>query len=177
MVPKEEVEKHGANFGTQPVGTGAFKFVEWVPGQRLELERFADYYRPGVPYLDKLTFEFGQDPTVTVLRLQKGEIDIVGDGIPPAQFNEIMNDPANKDLIAVGDQLHTGYVTLNVKLPPLDNVKVRQAINMAINKDRIVKHHQQPRRAGERSRCRRPCPATTRRRRAMPSIRKPRRSC
>ncbi len=139
VVPKEEVEKAGGNFGIAPVGTGAFKFVEWVPGQRLVLERFADYHQAGVPYLDKLTFEFGQDPTVAVLRLQKGEIDIAGDGIPPAQFNEIMSDAANKDLIAVGEQLHTGYVTLNAKMPPLDNVKVRQAVNMAINKDRIVK--------------------------------------
>src|SRR6266478_5006496 len=139
VVPKEEVEKYGADFGKHPVGTGAFKFVEWTAGQKLELERFADYHTKGVPYLDKLTFEFGQDPTVNVLRLKKGEIDIVGDGIPPAQFNEIMNDAATKDLVAVGDQLHTGYVTLNVKIPPLDNVKVRQAINMAINKDRIVR--------------------------------------
>jgi peptide/nickel transport system substrate-binding protein len=138
-VPKEEVDKFGADFGRNPVGTGAFKLVEWVPGQKTELERFADYYRQGVPYLDKLTFEFGQDPTVNVLRLKKGEIDIAGDGIPPAQFNEAMSDPANKDLIAKGDQLQTGYITLNVKMPPLDNPKVRQAINMAVNKDRIVR--------------------------------------
>jgi len=139
VVPKEEVEKYGADFGKNPVGTGSFKFVEWTPGQQLVLERFADYFRPGVPYLDKLTFEFGQDPTVNVLRLTKGEVDIVGDGIPPAQFNEIMQDAATKDLVVVGDQLHTGYVTLNVKTPPLDNLKVRQAINMAVNKDRIAK--------------------------------------
>jgi oligopeptide transport system substrate-binding protein len=138
-VPKEEVDKHGADFGRNPVGTGAFKLVEWVPGQKTELERFADYNRKGVPYLDKLTFEFGQDPTVNVLRLRKGEIDIVGDIIPPAQFNEVINDPASKDLIIKGEQLQTGYVTLNVKTPPLDNVKVRQAMNMAINKDRIVR--------------------------------------
>jgi oligopeptide transport system substrate-binding protein len=138
-VPREEVEKYGADFGKHPVGTGAFKMTEWTPGQRLILERNADYFRPGVPYLDKVTFEFGQDPTVAVLRLQKGEVDIVGDGIPPAQFTEVMADPANKELIAVGDQLHTGYVTMNVNIPPLDNVKVRQAINMAINKDRIVR--------------------------------------
>jgi peptide/nickel transport system substrate-binding protein len=138
-VPKEEVEKYGADFGKHPVGTGAFKFVGWTPGQKLELERFADYHIKGVPYLDKLSFEFGQDPTVNVLRLKKGEIDIAGDGIPPAQFSEVMNDPATKDLIIVGDQLQTGYVTLNVKMAPLDNPKVRQAINMAINKDRIVR--------------------------------------
>ena len=139
IVPKEEVEKSGADFGKMPVGTGAFKFVEWVPGQSITLERNKDYYKAGTPYLDKITFEFGQDPTVAVLRLKKGEIDIVGDGIPPAQFAEIQADPANKDLIAEGDQLHTGYVTMNVTTPPFDNLKVRQAVNMAINKDRIVR--------------------------------------
>lgn len=139
IVPKEEVDKTGADFGKMPVGTGAFKFVEWVPGQSITLERNAEYYKSGTPYLDKITFEFGQDPTVAVLRLKKGEIDIVGDGIPPAQFAEIQADPANKDLIAEGDQLHTGYVTMNVTQPPFDNVKVRQAVNMAINKERIVR--------------------------------------
>jgi oligopeptide transport system substrate-binding protein len=139
VVPKEEIDKAGADWGKQPVGTGAFKFVEWVPGQRIVLERNTDYFRQGVPYLDKLTFEFGQDPTVAVLRLKKGEVDIVGDGIPPAQFAEVMADPANKELIAAGEQLHTGYLTMNVTSPPFDNVKVRQAVNMAINKDRIVR--------------------------------------
>ena len=139
VVPKEEVEKAGADWGKKPVGTGAFKFVEWVPGQSIKLERNKDYFRAGVPYLDGVTFEFGQDPTVAVLRLKKGEIDIVGDGIPPAQFAELMADPANKPLIAEGDQLHTGYVTMNVTQPPFDNLKVRQAVNMAINKDRIVR--------------------------------------
>jgi oligopeptide transport system substrate-binding protein len=139
VVPKEEVEKAGADWGKKPVGTGAFKFVEWVPGQNIKLERNKDYFRAGVPYLDNITFEFGQDPTVAVLRLKKGEVDIVGDGIPPAQFVEAQADPANKDLIVEGDQLQTGYVTMNVTQAPFDNVKVRQAVNMAINKDRIVR--------------------------------------
>ena len=139
VVPKEEVEKAGADWGKQPVGTGAFKFTEWAPGQYIKLERNKDYFRAGVPYLDNVTFEFGQDPTDAVLRLKKGEIDIVGDGIPPAQFAEIMADSANKDLIAEGNQLHTGYVTMNVTQAPFDNVKVRQAVNMAINKERIVR--------------------------------------
>ena len=139
IVPKEEVEKAGADWGKTPVGTGAFKFVEWVPGQNIKLERNKDYFRTGVPYFDTLTFEFGQDPTVSILRLKKGEIDIVGDGIPPAQFAEAQADPANKDLIVEGNQLHTGYVTMNVTQPPFDNLKVRQAVNMAINKERIVR--------------------------------------
>jgi oligopeptide transport system substrate-binding protein len=138
VVPKEEVEKYGADFGHHPVGAGAFKFVEWQVGQKLVLERNKDYHIQGVPYLDKITFEFGQDPTVALLRLKKGEVDLLGDGIPPAQFLQVTSDPANKDLWVAGAQMNTDYVTMNVKVKPFDNLKVRQAVNMAINKDRVI---------------------------------------
>jgi len=139
VVPKEEVEKNGADFGRRPVGTGAFKFVEWIPGQRLVLERNTDYFRKGIPYLDKLVFEFGQDPTIAALRLRGGEVDVAGDGIPPALFTTIIADPASKDLISEIPSLHTSYVEMNITRPPFDNLKVRQAVNMAINKQRIVR--------------------------------------
>ncbi len=138
VVPKEEVEKYGADFGKHPVGTGAFKLGEWTLGQRVVFEKNPDYWQKGLPYLDKITFEIGQEPIVALLRLQKGEIDVPGDGIPPAKFQEVMNDPAQKARVVEGGQLHTGYVTMNVNVPPFDNVKVRQAVNMAINKERIV---------------------------------------
>lgn len=139
IVPKEEVEKYGADFGKHPVGSGAFKMTEWTLGQRIVFERFKDYYNPSLPKLDQITFEVGQEPVVALLRLQNGEVDIPGDGIPPAKFIEVTKDPNFKDLIIQGGQLHTGYVTMNVKIKPFDNVKVRQAVNMAINKDRIVR--------------------------------------
>jgi peptide/nickel transport system substrate-binding protein/oligopeptide transport system substrate-binding protein len=139
VVPKEEVEKWGADFGKHPVGTGAYKLAEWTLGQRVVFERNADHWRPELPNLDKITFEIGQEPTVALLRLQQGEVDILGDGIPPAQFLEVKDNPEYADWIVEGGQLHTGYITMNVKTPPFDNVKVRQAVNMAINKDRIVR--------------------------------------
>jgi len=139
IVPKEEVEKYGADFGKHPVGSGAFKMTEWTLGQRIVFERFKDYYNPSLPKLDQITFEVGQEPVVALLRLQNGEVDIPGDGIPPAKFIEVTKDPKFKELIIQGGQLHTGYVTMNVKIKPFDNVKVRQAVNMAINKDRIVR--------------------------------------
>jgi len=139
VVPKEEVERHGADFGKNPVGSGAFRLAEWTLGQKLVFERFADYWNKGLPKLDQITFEVGQEPIVALLRLQKGEIDIPGDGIPPAKFIEVKEDPAFKDLVIQGGQLHTGYVAMNVKIKPFDAVKVRQAVNMAINKDRIVR--------------------------------------
>jgi len=138
VVPKEAVEQYGADFGKHPVGTGAYKMAEWTLGQRLVFERNPDYWRKGLPHLDKITFEIGQEPIVALLRLQKGEVDIAGDGIPPAKFQEVMADPEQKARVVEGGQLHTGYVTMNTTMAPFDNVKVRQAVNMAINKDRIV---------------------------------------
>jgi oligopeptide transport system substrate-binding protein len=139
VVPKEEVEKYGADFGKHPVGTGAYKMAEWTLGQRLVFERNADYWHKGLPYIDKITFEIGQEPIVALLRLQNGEVDVPGDGIPPAKFQEVMADPEQKARVVEGGQLQTGYVTMNTEMAPFDNVKVRQAVNMAINKDRIVK--------------------------------------
>ena len=138
VVPKEDVEKHGPDFGKNPVGTGAYRMTEWTLGQRLVFERNPDYWRQGLPYLDKITFEVGQEPIVALLRLQNGEVDVPGDGIPPAKFQEVMDDPEQKARVVIGGQLHTGYITMNTTKPPFDDVKVRQAVNMAINKERIV---------------------------------------
>jgi peptide/nickel transport system substrate-binding protein/oligopeptide transport system substrate-binding protein len=64
---------------------------------------------------------------------------VLGDGIPPAQFIDVRDNPEYADWIVEGGQLHTGYVTMNVNTPPFDDVRVRQAVNMAINKERIVR--------------------------------------
>lgn len=138
VVPREAVEAAGDDFGKQPVGTGAFQLAEWTLGQRLVFARNNSYWREGVPYLDQITFEVGQEPVVALLRLQNGEVDVPGDGIPPAKFQEVMADPAQAERVIVGGQLHTGYITMNVNIPPFDDVRVRQAVNMAINKDRII---------------------------------------
>lgn len=139
VVPKEAVEASGEDFGREPVGSGAYVLDEWTPGQRIVFKRFDDYWRDGVPKLDKITFDIGLEPTVALLRLQNGEADILGDGIPPAQFLQVMNDPEQKENVIEGGQLHTGYVTMNVEMEPFDQLEVRKAVNMAINKDRVLK--------------------------------------
>lgn len=138
VVPKEAVEEFGADFGKNPVGTGAFSLAEWTIGQRLVFQKNPDYWREGVPYLDGIKFEVGQEPIVALLRLQKGEVDVPGDGIPPAKFQEVMADPDQASRVVEGGQLHTGYITMNVTEPPFDKVEVRKAVNMALNKERIV---------------------------------------
>ena len=138
VVPKKEVEKYGADFGRHPVGSGAFKMDHWTIGQQLVFVRNPDYWQKSLPHLNKITFEFGQAPIVALLRLERGEIDIAGDGIPPAKFLEVMKNPKYKNNVVEGEQLQTGYITLNTKMKPFDNIKVRQAVNMAVNKKRII---------------------------------------
>ena len=138
IVPQEAVEAANGDFGHQPVGTGAFKLKNWTTGQRVVFEKNPDYWLTGFPYLDQITFEIGQEPVVALLRLQNGEVDVPGDGIPPAKFTEVMADPDQKARVVEGGQLQTGYVTMNVTQPPFDKVEVRRAVNMALNKDRIV---------------------------------------
>jgi ABC-type transport system substrate-binding protein len=139
VVPKEAVEAAGADFGKKPLGSGAFMLTDWTIGQKMVFERNPNYFMVNTPHIDKFTVEIGQDPLVALLRLQKGEVDIAGDGIPPAKFLEVKNSPEGPSMIVDGEQLHTGYVTLNTKVKPFDNVKVRQAVNMAVNKDRITR--------------------------------------
>ncbi|MCP6093649.1 ABC transporter substrate-binding protein, partial [Klebsiella pneumoniae] len=81
-------------------------------GQELIFRKNPNYFKAGVPRLDHIKFEMGQDPSVALLRLEKGEVDIAGDGVPPAQFLSFKNNPAYKGLMVTGDQLQTGYVTM-----------------------------------------------------------------
>src|SRR5690606_41617554 len=122
IVPKEAVEEAGADFGKKPVGTGAFKLTEWTLGQRLVFEKNADYWISGIPYLDSFTAEVGQEPAVALLRAQNGEVDIPGDGIPPAKFVEVMQDGGQASLVAEGGQRQTGYITMTVTQAPFDEV-------------------------------------------------------
>ena len=139
VVAKEDVAQYGADYGKHPDGTGAYYMDHWTLGQELVFKRNPDYYIKGTPYLDELDFKIGAEPLTALLQLQKGQIDIVGDGIPPAKFLEVMNDPEQKKLVVQAPQLETSYLTMNVNMKPLTDVRVRQAINMAINKDRIIK--------------------------------------
>ena len=136
-VPKEAVET--PDFGKHPVGTGAFKLKDWELGQRLTLVRNPDYFETGVPHLDQVVVEVGQEPLTAVLRLQNGQLDALGDGIPPAKFIEVTRNPRYKDNIVTGPRLATTYVSMKTNQKPFDDKRVRQAVNHAINKARIVR--------------------------------------
>ena len=174
-VPREEVEKAGADFGKHPVGTGAFKVADWRPGQQLVLERNADYWQSGLPHLDKVVVNVGIEPLTAFLQFQRGEVDVLGDGIPTAKFNEVVNDPAMKDQVITGPRLRADYITMKTTTKPFDDKRVRQAVNHAINKARLVQLISG--RAVATNQILPPLMATTRTTRVMPMIRRRRRRC
>ena len=139
VVPREEVEKAGGDFGHKPLGTGPFRLTSWPSGQQLVFERNKDYFFGGLPYLDKVTVKVGLDPSVAFLSLTRGEVDLLGDGIPPAQFLQVVRDPKYKANIFSQTTVNTSYMSLNTGVGPLKDVRVRQAINMAINKTRVLR--------------------------------------
>ncbi len=138
IVPKEEVDKAGENFGHAPVGTGPYTLKEWTTGQQLVFERNPNYFMPNLPYLDKITIQVGVAPNVALLRLEKGDIDLMGDPPPGADWARISADPAWKDRLEKQPQVSTVYIAINTTVKPFDNVKVRQALNHAIDKQHIV---------------------------------------
>ena len=138
IVPKEIVEQEGDNFGHAPQGTGPFTLQEWKPGQYLVFNKNPEYFYEGLPYLDKITIEVGIEPDVALLRLEKGEIQLMGDPPPGADWARISSDPAWENRIERQPQISTIYIAINVTAPPFDNVTVRQALNHAIDKRRII---------------------------------------
>ncbi|WP_425148693.1 ABC transporter substrate-binding protein [Deinococcus sp.] len=139
VVPKEEVAKAGADFGHRPLGTGPFRLSSWPSGQQLVFERNPTYFYGGLPYLDRVTIKVGLDPSVAFLSLTRGEVDLLGDGIPPAQFLQVVHDPKYKANIFSQTTVNTSYISLNTGVGPLKDLRVRQAINMAINKARVLR--------------------------------------
>jgi len=139
IVPKEEVEKYKDDFGHHPVGTGPFIFDTWTSGQKITFKKNPSYFKPELPYLDGVEVQIGATPEVNVLKLEKGELDLLGDTLPPSEFVRLSQDQAWQNRIVHQTWVNTSYIAINTQFKPFDNVKVRQAINMAINKDQIVK--------------------------------------
>jgi len=122
------------NSNKQPVGTGPFKFKEYLPGQRLVVEKFADYYIEGVPTLDQVEFRIITDPEAALLALKSGEADIyprIG-----TEHLEDLDDDVYTKLSAPQNLVQ--LMTYNIARKPFDDIRVRQAINYAIDKDEII---------------------------------------
>jgi len=117
-------------------GTGPFKFVEWVPGEKCVIEANEDYWG-GMPRVKTVIVRPIPEPTVRVTELKTGGVDLAAD-IPPQFISEIEEAPGVYIERVTSSRVYE--VTINCAEPPFDDVRVRQAFNYAIDKEELCEY-------------------------------------
>jgi peptide/nickel transport system substrate-binding protein len=136
ILPREEVEKKGDAFGSEPVGCGPFKFVKWVKGSEIILAKNPDFYLAGKPYLDRVVYKIMPEAASRDMAFRAKELDatVVGS----TQYPVYKEDPQiSKNMVEVAE-LFTRLIGLNHQYEPFAKKQVRQAINYAIDSRLII---------------------------------------
>ncbi|MFC3228641.1 ABC transporter substrate-binding protein [Marinibaculum pumilum] len=128
--------KSAATNATQPVGTGPFKFKEWVQGDSIVLEKDPAYRDAGDVALDRVTYKFIGDDAAIVNGLLAGDIDAFPIGVPVESLEQFEND--DRFAVSVGTTEGDTILSINNKKAPLDDVRVRRAIAHAIDRQAII---------------------------------------
>jgi peptide/nickel transport system substrate-binding protein len=137
-------EKIGdAEFNRNPVGSGPYKVVEWVRGSHVVLER-NEYYKTNMPfvknkgpnpYIDKVIIRFIPEDLTRIAELEAGRVHIVR-GVPLSEVKRLKENPNIQLYETLSPGIH--YIMVNVLKEPLNDVRVRKAIMLAINRDEIA---------------------------------------
>lgn len=137
------VEIQGDAFGQNPVGSGPFRFVEWVPQDHITLERNPDYAwgpefatNPGAPLLAQVTFRFLPEAATRLTALQAGEVQAVED--PPGLATRPLLDAGAFTLATFPAPGMPSHMMINTAKAPTDDVRVRQAMIYAVNQEELV---------------------------------------
>lgn len=135
IISPAAMEKYGDAFGKHPVGTGPFVFESWGDGSTIALRRNINYWGTG-PFVDRLIFKTISNDKERLIALKAGAIHMM-DSFSFSVIDEFYKD---QNLRLHSDRgINVGYLALNTTRKPLDNVLVRRAINMAVNKKRLIK--------------------------------------
>ena len=133
IVSPAAVARHGAEFGRNPSGTGAFTFAEWRSNEAVVVEANPDYW-DGVPELEAVVFRPITDANTRTAEMLAGGIDLMVE-VPPVALSEFQGDS-----YTVHEQAgpHVWFLILNAKEGPFADKRVRQAANYAVNKTALV---------------------------------------
>jgi peptide/nickel transport system substrate-binding protein len=136
IMPKTAFERVGAQrFGQSPIGTGPYRFVEWVKNDRVVLQANDQYWK-GRPRVDRLIFRTIPDEFTRVAELKTGGIDIATN-LSPSRAGELRTAPNAQ--VATVRSLRQLFIGMNMKKKPFDDVRVRRALNHAVNVDELIK--------------------------------------
>jgi len=143
IVPKDYIEEKGNQyFAEHPVGAGPFKFVSGNLKEEIVMERYEDYYggSPDLPPVGptpakRVVFKIMPETSSRVAALQRGEANII-QAVPPSLVSQLESDPNVKVKTCTGTRVH--FIAMNTSKPPFDDVRVRRAMNYAVDMDEIV---------------------------------------
>jgi peptide/nickel transport system substrate-binding protein len=127
----------GNDFGQSPVGTGPYRFVEWVPGERIVLEANHDYPADsvkGAAIANRVTMRFVSDPSTRVTDLLAGTAQVVR-GVPVEAFEPVESGGAS---VLVTPLSGTTFIRIPTDVEPFSDVRVRQALNFAVDVPAII---------------------------------------
>ncbi|WP_141604373.1 glutathione ABC transporter substrate-binding protein [Terrilactibacillus laevilacticus] len=135
MISPKAIEKYGKDVAKHPVGTGPYSFVSWKPGQYLKVKKNTKYWQKGGAKLDSITFKPIIEDGSRMAKLQSGEADLIYP-VPTEQAKKI-NGQNGIEVDAIPSITAT-YMSMNTLKKPFNNVKVRQALNYAIDKNAYI---------------------------------------
>ncbi len=135
IVPREEVERLGQDFGMRPLGSGPYTVNDWKHGQHLILAARDDYFE-GRPKLNGIFYRVIPEDLTAVLEFETGRLDVLL--IPSSEYRRYTTDPAWRDLVHGKTGLNSYYLGLNCTRPPFNDLRVRQAVNYAIDRRHIL---------------------------------------
>lgn len=131
IVPRDKLD----SLASQPIGSGPFKLTSFRPGDRFELVKNPDYYVPGIPKLDAITIRIIPERAAQFVALETGEIDLIWD-VPPEVLDQYKNSKTIK-VDSVPTSTWDGLI-MNAARKPFDDMRVRKAVHMAIDKKALV---------------------------------------
>ncbi|MDQ2784040.1 MAG: ABC transporter substrate-binding protein [Chloroflexota bacterium] len=140
IFPKTEIDKIGTNEFMKPIGTGPFMVQEWVVNDHLTLNKNPNWWQMGVdgkpqPYLDQLLFKQVAESTTQVLQVQAGSLN-GSEGIPWSQIQTLEKD--SRGQLLTFPQQQVNFMVLRLDKPPFDDLKVRQAMSLALDRKVFV---------------------------------------
>ncbi len=128
------LENDPTTVARNPIGTGAYAFKEWVAGEQITITAFPDYWDEPTPTIETVVWRFIPETTSRVASLETGAVDLI-DGLLPSAIEQV---EANENLMAVFvEGTRRVFIGLNTKLPPTDDVRVRQALNYGVDIESI----------------------------------------
>lgn len=135
IFPEKGCKTAGDNWGKQPIGTGPFMVKSWNKGEDLILVKNPYFNKP--VKISEIDYKVISDDATTELEFKSGTIDEYD--IPTEKYNGYKNDAKYKNNVMVHSSLHTSYITFNNTNKYLKDARVREAISIAIDRDKLCK--------------------------------------